>query len=177
MRRICGIQMTSTELLAVVRSVKSRSSCNFLVFGLGNDSLFWQVMNRRGTTAFIEDDVAWMEKVRLRDRLPFTTSTRYNTHLRDWRRFLESEADFDLPLDASISNMSWDVILVDGPAAWCDDAPGRMKSIAASKRLAGPGGDVFVHDFDRQPEHDLALHFLGKQNHKSTSDKLAHFVI
>jgi SAM-dependent methyltransferase len=134
-------------------------------------------MNRGGTTAFIEDNVQWMEKVRLRDRLTFTTSTQYNTQLRDWRTYFSTEADLNLPLDPSISDATWDVILVDGPAAWCDDVPGRMKSIAATKHLVRPGGDVFVHDFDRQPEHDLALHFLGRQNHRSTSDKLAHFVL
>jgi hypothetical protein len=176
MRRISGIQLTRREIGEIVRTVREKPSTKFLVFGLGNDSLFWQSVNRGGHTAFIEDDVKWLEMVRLRDGLRHVTTASYNTQLKDWPLFLEGGAAFDLQLSDEIVQGEWDVILVDGPAAWCETVPGRMKSIAISTRLITDGGHIFIHDFDRKPEHDLAYHFIGQQHCRSVVDKLAHFV-
>ncbi len=167
--------MTRNEILAVVRTVRQNPCGNFLVFGLGNDSLFWQSLNHSGLTGFIEDDVAWLEMVRARDGLRLVSSTIYNTQLKDWRDYLIGKGALELALLDEITKQKWDVILVDGPAAWCPTVPGRMKSIAISTYLVRPNGVVFVHDYNRDPEFELSNHFLGEKTLVGRVDNLAHF--
>jgi hypothetical protein len=37
--------------------------CRLLVFGLGNDTPFWNQMNSEGRSTFLEDDRSWFEKI------------------------------------------------------------------------------------------------------------------
>ena len=175
MRRLSGIQLSRREISDVLNAIRANRHCKLLVFGLGNDSLFWTSANRNGRTAFVEDDVEWIETIRQRDGISDIHSVKYETRLRDWRNYLSSNAAFDLEFPKSISDTQWDVILVDGPAAWCEEVPGRMKSIAASTRLIRDQGHIFVHDYNREPEKELADNYLKLENMVGRSDNLAHF--
>ena len=142
------------------RRSPSRPGCSLLVFGCGNDSVFWEKINRNGTTAFLEDDPEWLELARSRLTTGQAYPVRYGTRLSEWQSLLDSPEKLELELPAEISSRRWDVVLVDGPAGYTDDSPGRMKSIYAASRLVAPGGCVFVHDCDRPAERHYAARYL-----------------
>ncbi|KAI8528347.1 hypothetical protein RHMOL_Rhmol12G0142700 [Rhododendron molle] len=48
-------QQTIDEITITFDVLRSLSPCNFLVFGLGQDSLMWASLNPRGTTLFLEE--------------------------------------------------------------------------------------------------------------------------
>ncbi|KAF3334506.1 glucuronoxylan 4-O-methyltransferase 1 [Carex littledalei] len=75
-----------SESLAVLRK---RAPCNFLIFGLGHDSLMWYALNAGGTTVFLEEDPSWYKTV-LKGS-PFLTAyhVEYRTHLSEADELLQ----------------------------------------------------------------------------------------
>lgn len=49
-------QQTFSEISISLRILQKKSPCNFLVFGLGHDSLMWNALNHGGRTVFLEED-------------------------------------------------------------------------------------------------------------------------
>ena len=161
---LTDIQLQPSELRPIIKEISARPGCSLLVFGCGNDSVLWERANRDGTTAFLEDDPEWLKLVRARLTKAEAHLVRYGTKRSDWAALLNSPDRLRLDLPAEISSRRWEVVLVDGPAGFDDEQPGRMKSIFAAAELVAPGGCVFVHDCDRQVEREYAARYLG--NHR-----------
>ncbi len=164
LRRRLRIQLTPHQLLAVCHSLRCSPRCNFLVFGVGNDSRLWLAANAGGRTAFVEDNRDWFDSVRR--ALPalegyFVT---YPTKVSKWREVLREPGKLRIALPPSVANARWDVLLVDGPAGWHGGAPGRMCSIHAASELAADGADVFVHDCERPVEAACCDLYLKPEN-------------
>jgi glycosyltransferase involved in cell wall biosynthesis len=157
-----GIQLKPAELLPIVRSISAVPGCRLLVFGCGNDSPFWETTNMGGTTAFLEDDPAWLSAARTKLTRSIVEQVQYRTRAADWPAQLDAGDDLLLDLPDSIRNTQWDVILVDGPAGHRDDLPGRAQSIVTARRLIAPGGKIFVHDCDRPLEREFCARYLGE---------------
>lgn len=49
-------QQTLKEISVTSEILEKKSPCNFLVFGLGHDSLMWSTLNYGGRTIFLEED-------------------------------------------------------------------------------------------------------------------------
>jgi glucuronoxylan 4-O-methyltransferase len=143
-RRRLGIQLETRELRAVLAAL--RPPANLLVFGAGRDSAFWAARNPGGRTAFVEDDPAWIPPGLEVHRVD------YATRRDDWRVLLDAGDRLMLALPAAITGTPWDMVIVDGPAGWRAASPGRMRSLYTASRLVRPGGDVFVHDAERDVE-------------------------
>ena len=79
-------------------TVKEKAFCKLLVFGLGNDSLFWFRINRGGVAMFLEDNIDWLQKItkRSKDLIAFPVS--YNTKITDWEILLKSPSLLDMTL-------------------------------------------------------------------------------
>jgi glucuronoxylan 4-O-methyltransferase len=177
MRDLNGIQLSPGELCLVVDAVRAKAPCNFLVFGLGNDSKFWSRLNRGGNTVFVEDDREWFRKANAPGQKLKAYLVNYGTTRGQWRELLDSPPLLEMELPAEVRRVGWDVILVDGPAGWKEDSPGRMKSIYHSSRLAGSAADIFVHDCDRQIERIYCDRFLKRENLIAEVELLRHYRI
>lgn len=177
MKAIHLIVITNDEMKAIISAVREKAFCRFLIFGLGNDSLFWSKLNRRGLTVFVEDSPAWLTGVT--DKYPHIKAflVDYETKRTQWETLLESPDTLNMVLPGSISDRAWDVILVDGPEGYDDSTPGRMKSIFVASRLAARRGHIFVHDCDRKIEQVYADRFLGKDNLVAEIGLLRHYRI
>ena len=135
MRKLNGIQLSSEQLKVIFTTIKRKAPCKLLVFGLGNDSVFWSKLNRGGVTIFLEDNKDWLQNVTKRSKGMTAFLVNYNTRRKDWKVLLESPSLFNMALPNDVEKEEWDVVLVDGPAGWNDKTPGRMKSIFLSLRL------------------------------------------
>jgi uncharacterized protein (TIGR01627 family) len=163
-RKISGIQLSAEQLHVIVGALKDRPRCRLLVFGLGNDSVLWSVLNRGGVTVFLEDDEPWFREVTRRSRCLTAFLVNYATRRGDWKRFLDSPASLEMTLPNDLQNQGWDIILVDGPRGDGDQFPGRMRSIYLASKLVSNAGEVFVHDCEREVEGAYCQAFLGSQN-------------
>ncbi len=132
----------------IAEEVWARWPCSFLIFGLGEDTRFWSLLNRGGRTLFIEDDPYWMRNVvGLEVKL-----VSYST-----RRDIPSE-----PCVLQEAEGAWDLILIDGPAAYNESKPGRQQSILTASAVRGSETVIFVHDYEREHDRKWCDYYLGK---------------
>ncbi|KAK1294549.1 Glucuronoxylan 4-O-methyltransferase 1 [Acorus calamus] len=185
----------------VLRSSSPSSAVNFLVFGLGHDSPMWSAFNHRGTTLFLEEDPKWYQIVLKNSPNLKAHPVKYPTKLvqaDDLLKTYKSEpsclppkahlkgnrrcrlALSDLPRE--VYEREWDLIMIDAPKGYYDEAPGRMGAIysaavmARGRRSDGPT-HVFLHDVNRRVEKAFAMEFLCKKNLVKGIGRLWHFVI
>jgi len=166
MRRMNKIILSTEQLKIISETLRCKTPCKVLIFGLGNDSLFWSGLNRGGLTVFIEDNQEWYKKITTLSSAIKAFLVHYDTQRKDWKTFLQNTSLLNMTLPDEIEKEKWDVILIDGPSGWKDHEPGRMKSIFLASRLIGKSGDVFVHDCDREVEDAFSNKFLGTDNLK-----------
>lgn len=181
--------------------LQSLAPCNFLVFGLGHDSLMWASLNPGGTTLFLEEDPKWVQTVVREAPVLHAHPVRYRTHLSDADRLFasyKSEPEC-LPANAEVSKKSrcrlvltelpeevygreWDLIMIDAPRGYYPEAPGRMAAIFSAAVMArdrkGHGvTHVFLHDVNRKVEKMFAEEFLCRKYLVKAVGRLWHFVI
>jgi len=169
------IILSAEEMRLIYEVVQKKSPCNFLVFGLGDDSAVWEATNHQGHTLFIEDDEEWVSSVL--DEYPdldVLTYT-YETERREWEDLLDCPNELGMDLPERVQQCSWDVIFVDAPAGHKPELPGRMQSIYTASRLAGPGTDVFVHDIDRKVESVYCDAFFAERDRQHQVQRLRHY--
>lgn len=82
---------------------------------------------------------------------------------------------------ADVYDVGWDVIMVDAPTGYFDDAPGRMSAIYTAGLMARNREhgetDVFVHDVDRKVEDEFSKAFLCEGYLREQEGRIRHFVI
>ncbi|KAL2343462.1 hypothetical protein Fmac_004747 [Flemingia macrophylla] len=174
---------------------------NFLVFGLGYDSLMWAALNPTGNTLFLEDDPKWVQNV-LKDNPDLRAHTvHYRTQVREADHLLSTyssnpacssgtatlRGNHHCPL--ALHNLSdevyhteWDLLLIDAPKGYTPEAPGRMAAVFSAAVMArdrkGSGvTHVFLHNVDRKEEKTYAEEFLCRKNLVKGVGRLWHFQI
>ncbi|KAK1271070.1 Glucuronoxylan 4-O-methyltransferase 1 [Acorus gramineus] len=194
-------QQSLAEIRITYDVLRSSSAVNFLVFGLGHDSPMWSAFNHRGTTLFLEEDPKWYQIVLKNSPNLKAHPVKYPTKLvqaDDLLKTYRSEpsclppkahlkgnrrcrlALSDLPRE--VYEREWDLIMIDAPKGYYDEAPGRMGAIysaavmARGRRSDGPT-HVFLHDVNRRVEKAFAMEFLCKKNLVKAIGRLWHFVI
>lgn len=190
-------QQTFSEISVSARVLAKKSPCNFLVFGLGHDSLMWTSLNHGGRTVFLEEDKAWIGQIL--ERLPTLESyhVEYDTkvHQADELMKIGMEEECKTVSDPRFSkcqlalknfpnevyDMEWDLIMVDAPTGWFDNAPGRMGAIYTAGSMARNREegetDVFVHDVDRVVEDKFSNAFLCEGYLREQEGRIRHFNI
>ncbi|KAK9716026.1 hypothetical protein RND81_06G206700 [Saponaria officinalis] len=190
-------QQTSKEISVSSKVLQKKSPCNFLVFGLGHDSLMWTALNYGGRTIFLEEDEAWINQIKGRfpmlESYHVTYDTKVNeadnligigkgvecTSVGDPRHSMCSLALKGLP--QLVYDTKWDLIMVDAPTGYYDEAPGRMTAIYTAGMLARNRDegetDVFVHDVNREVEDKFSKEFLCEGYMQKQEGRLRHFTI
>ncbi|KAF8399966.1 hypothetical protein HHK36_015838 [Tetracentron sinense] len=194
-------QQSLGEIRVSFDVLRSLSPCNFLVFGLGHDSLMWSSFNPRGTTLFLEEDPSWVQTVLKTAPNLHAHTVRYPTHLSESDSLLSSyrsEPDCLPPkahlrgntrcklaltsLPSEVYDKEWDLIMIDAPRGYFPEAPGRMGAIFSAAVMARartrPGvTHVFLHDVDRKVEKTFAEEFLCRKYLVKAVGRLWHFEI
>lgn len=190
-------QQTHKEISVTAKVLQKKSPCNFLVFGLGHDSLMWSALNHGGRTTFLEEDEAWIEQIKQRfptlESYHVTYDTKVNQAdaLMEVGRGMECTAIGDPKysicqlalkgLPKEVYEIKWDLIMVDAPTGYHDEAPGRMSAIYTAGMMArnreGGETDVFVHDVNRAVEDKFSMSFLCEGYMKKEEGRLRHFTI
>ncbi len=156
------IQLHTNEIVEIADTI--HPPAKFLIFGLGNDSKFWCEINREGRTVFIEDSPMWFDLITNKQPELEVYLVDYQTKRSDWREYANENSNLYLKLPDSVLQEKWDIILIDGPAGYSDNTPGRMKSIFLAAKLATPGADVFLHDAQREVEQQFSRKYLKDEN-------------
>lgn len=194
-------QQSFDEITLSFDVLSKTAPCNFLVFGLGHDSLMWASLNPRGTTLFLEEDPKWVQTV-LKDAPALKADTvKYRTQLAEADELLrhyQQEPDCSVKksflrgnekcrlalnmLSDKVYDTEWDLIMVDAPRGYFAEAPGRMAAIYSAAVMARnrkkPGvTHVFLHDVDRKVEKQYAKKFLCKKYLVKAAGRLWHFEI
>ncbi|KAG6652314.1 glucuronoxylan 4-O-methyltransferase 1-like [Carya illinoinensis] len=191
-------QQTFKEISVTARILENKSPCNFLVFGLGHDSLMWAELNYGGRTIFIEEDEAWIQQIRRRFptlesyHMTYDSKANQANHLIDVGKGPECTALGDprysicqlalKGLPTEVYETKWDLIMVDAPTGYYDEAPGRMAAIytagmMARNRVDGDQTDVIVHDVNREVEDKFSKAFLCDGYMRKQVGRLRHFSI
>lgn len=200
-------QQSLEEITVSFNVIKSREGgfgapFNFLVFGLGHDSLMWDSFNPRGTTLFLEEDQKWIQTVLQKAPNLRAHHVQYRTQLREADELISSyraepkcapseaaplqgNKKCRLALDnlpQEVYDKEWDLIMIDAPRGYFAEAPGRMAAIFSAavmgrnRRGSGPT-HVFLHDIDRKVEKTFAQEFLCRKYRVNAVGRLWHFEI
>ncbi|KAM7266284.1 hypothetical protein ACFE04_004181 [Oxalis oulophora] len=190
-------QQTLNEISISLRILEKKSPCNFLVFGLGHDSLMWTSLNHGGRTVFLEEDKTWIAQIK--EIIPTLECyhVEYNTILTEADKLYDigtSKEDCKSVTDPRFSScplalkenipsevydVEWDLIMIDAPTGYHDKAPGRMRAIYTAGLMArnreNGETDVFVHDVDRVVEDRFSKGFLCEGYLVEQEGRLRHF--
>ncbi len=171
-------QLTVEEYTTIAEKVEASAPCNLLVFGLGNDSQLWINLNRGGKTVFLENNGEWFKKIN--DTIPNLNAylVKYDTTLNQWKDLLDQPGKLRMKLPSEILKTKWNIIFVDAPAGYGNNA-GRMQSIYMASWFANQNKktDVFVHDCDRAAEQAYTKQYLKTENLIKSIDRLRHYYI
>ncbi|KAI5661675.1 hypothetical protein M9H77_20998 [Catharanthus roseus] len=191
-------QQTLKEISVTSKILEKKSPCNFLVFGLGHDSLMWNSLNYGGRTIFLEEDESWIEQIKTRFPMLESYHVTYDTKVNQANNLMEvgkgtectsildprySMCQLALKgLPNEVYEIKWDLIMVDAPTGYYEDAPGRMSAIYTAGMMARnkeEGGEthVFVHDVNREVEDKFSRAFLCDGYLKKQVGRLRHFRI
>lgn len=84
-------------------------------------------------------------------------------------------------LPTEVYDIQWDLIMVDAPTGYYEEAPGRMTAIYTAGMMArnrkDGETDVFVHDVNRVVEDNFSKAFLCEGYMKKQVGRLRHFTI
>ncbi|XP_071736409.1 arabinogalactan O-methyltransferase 1-like [Rutidosis leptorrhynchoides] len=193
-------QQSINEIMVSFDVLLSISPCNFLVYGLGHDSLMWASFNPNGKTLFLEEDPMWVRSVLKTSPDLHVAIVNYQTKLSEADKLLKTyRSELECApwkgirgntrcklalssLPEEVFDHEWDMIMIDAPRGYFDDAPGRMGAIysaavMARNRKKSGVTHVFLHDVDRKVEKAYAEEFLCRKYLKNGVGRLWHFEI
>ncbi|KAK2439714.1 putative methyltransferase [Trifolium repens] len=191
-------QQTIQEISVSAKILQKKSPCNFLVFGLGHDSLMWTSLNYGGRTVFLEEDKSWIEQIQTKFPSLESHHVVYDTKVHQSDELMRSgmeQEDCKKVSDprfskcelahkgfpSEIYDIEWDVIMVDAPTGYFEGAPGRMTAIYTAGLIArnreNGDTDVFVHDVDRKVEDKFSKAFLCEGYLVEQEGRIRHFNI
>lgn len=173
-----SIQLKMSQIELIMSKVQLGK--NFLVFGLGYDSMMWSHGLRDGSaTLFVEDNREWINKIVSEHPTLQAEFIDYKCNMRDaFSKYFENTDRLMEAFPSYLKGTKWDTILVDAPPGGGGiDNPGRMKPIYWASQLINPGGHIFVHDMERTIELRFSQRYLVELQGRTKSmvGNLGHF--
>lgn len=156
-------QCSEREYSLIVQELLTKPACNFLVFGVGNDSKLWLDVNAGGKTVFLEEQDEWIQTVKsaVGEELDIR-KVHYTTDISEWKEIVDNHERLLLQLPEDIINTEWDLIFIDSPMGFrSTGVPGRMQSIYTSSQLNCHR--FILHDIDRIVEKTYGDIYLGEE--------------
>ncbi|XVF49623.1 hypothetical protein PTKIN_Ptkin04bG0028300 [Pterospermum kingtungense] len=190
--------LTPKEFMFLSNLINSKAPCNLLVFGLQSQYLNLSSINAGGTTLFLEDDPYKISEAKghhngtriykVKYQVPAKKAYKLLKHARanpacapNTSLLQQSTCKLALRnLPQEVYQLSWDVVVVDGPIGDAPEAPGKMSTIYTASMLARAAAkttDVVVHDVHRTIEKWFAWEFLCEENLVSARGKFWNFRI
>lgn len=172
-------QMSAQEYERITQTLLEKGPCNLLVFGTGRDSELYMRINAGGSTLFIEDSPEWIEYAKAHTPDIDIVAVTYKTRRSEFRKYLQLDHLHSLAMDLpkSVTERAWDMIIVDAPAGYDSNGPGRMQSIYTAALLAKGGCDVFVHDCNRTVEKLYTDHLFSRKDLVESYERTRHYQI
>lgn len=144
-----------------------RFAARFLIHGCGFDSRFWQALNARGRTLFVEHDEAWRSRgLALAPNLEVVAYPELPTSVERSLPHIDAEALAGVTAPGWASE-TWDIVLIDGPSGYRPQHPGRALPIFWASAALQAKADIFVDDYHRPLERlycDSLLKTAGRQS-------------
>ncbi|MED6185882.1 hypothetical protein PIB30_061375 [Stylosanthes scabra] len=190
---------SAEEIQKLVDVIQYLTPCNFLIFGIGHDSLMWDALNPRGNTLFVEENPRWTLSAMKRFPILNIHTVRYTTRISQADALLASykaqctgkqsklKGNRNCPLALSqlpeeAYERDWDMIMIDAPRGTADPSAGKMAviysvAVMARERKRPGVTHVFLHDVDGRVEQQYAQEFLCMKYRVGVVNKLWHFVI
>jgi len=137
----------------IVGTIEKIDKANVLVFGCGSDSPLYRTATL-GRVVFIEDHPYFFENCPYEKYL-----VSYTTSVGVW---WPEDTPTDFPKE--LLEVTWDVIIVDGPTGYAWDCPGRQLSIYTAS-LFQETAIVYVHDYNREWEKACCMKYFMKGPH------------
>ncbi|CAN1187697.1 Probable methyltransferase At1g27930 [Linum perenne] len=158
-------QQNIQEISITLDVLKRRSPCNFLVFGLGFDSLMWSSLNPHAPALNVH---TVQYPTRLKEAGRLLNSYRKEPLCSPKKTYLKGNYKCPLALAGlpdEVYEKEWDLIMIDAPRGWFPEAPGHMAAIFSAavmtRERKGSGmTHLFLHDVGRKVEKTFAEEFL-----------------
>lgn len=158
-----------TEVIDDIIDTCLHKNFKILVFGLGYDSNLWYNLSDKNTF-FIEDN---QEYIDLNKDIPRSNIKKYKYKTTVEQSFDISQENLNthnIP-DDILQLAPFDVIIIDGPAGYANNRPGRLLPIYWSKTLSKPGTIIYVDDCKRRLEKHCIDRFLIDYRIKHFSER------
>lgn len=157
----------------------------------------WTTLNFGGRTIFLEEDEAWIAQIKRRFPMLESYHVTYDSKVHEADGLMEvgkgnectavgdtrySMCQLALKgLPSEVYDIKWDLIMVDAPTGYYDEAPGRMSAIYTAGMMGRNREEgethVFVHDVNRVVEDKFSMAFLCQGYMKKQEGRLRHFTI
>lgn len=157
----------------------------------------WTALNHGGRTVFLEEDESWIEQIKRGMPSLESYHVRYDSKVTQADELMEMGGKEECKVvedprfskcqlamkgfPNEIYEVEWDLIMVDAPTGWHDEAPGRMNAIYTAGLMArnreNGETDVFVHDVDRAIEDKFSKAFLCEGYLTEQEGRIRHFTI
>lgn len=146
---------------------------------------------------FLEEDESWIDQIRRQMPTLESYHVKYDTKVARANELMGigmgmeckevvdpriSKCQLALKgLPAEVYEVDWDVIMVDAPTGYHDEAPGRMSAIYTAGLMArnreNGETDVLVHDVDRVVEDKFSKAFLCEGYFVEEEGRIRHFSV
>lgn len=157
----------------------------------------WSELNHGGHTVFLEEDEAWIKQIQWNFPKLEAYHVRYDSKVNQADELIEfgkgaecrrvgdiRQSTCQLALKGladEVYNIKWDLIMVDAPTGYYEEAPGRMAAIYTAGMIARHREDgetnIFVHDVNRVVEDKFSRAFLCDGYLRKQTARLRHFRI
>ena len=174
-----NILMDKLHIQKVIDIINLKNNhCNILVFGLGNDSNIWHHSNKHGYTLFVEDDIEWIENIKKSNEYLSILEYKYKTTVEESIKKINDSTylnKFKIPNE--IKMVEWDIIIIDGPAGYTKEQPGRAIPIYWASQISTNNTFIFIDDSKRNLESKLITKYIGRTSNTIELEGRGRFFI